>query len=153
MFPCMCLQLPHICFSRFLSSVSSLHISNNPWGTNDVTSLDLETPSVFFFLFFIFLSFYVPGMYPSGFDYMAPPPPYPGPPQNWTAPPQNWTATPTPPPGLILSRSVFIFFLLCMSVSLHPSDLICLPQSESLRITPPKRGAAVSSATHQDYKG
>uniref|UniRef100_A0A3Q3LJM2 WBP2 N-terminal like n=1 Tax=Mastacembelus armatus TaxID=205130 RepID=A0A3Q3LJM2_9TELE len=33
-----------------------------------------------------------PGMYPSGFDYMAPPPPYPGPPMNWTAPPQNWTA-------------------------------------------------------------
>uniref|UniRef100_A0A3Q0TCB9 WBP2 N-terminal like n=1 Tax=Amphilophus citrinellus TaxID=61819 RepID=A0A3Q0TCB9_AMPCI len=32
------------------------------------------------------------GMYPSGFDYMAPPPPYPGPPQNWAAPPQNWTA-------------------------------------------------------------
>ncbi|XP_029945615.1 postacrosomal sheath WW domain-binding protein [Salarias fasciatus] len=38
------------------------------------------------------------GMYPSGFDYMAPPPPYPGPPQNWPAPPQNWTAPP-PPPG------------------------------------------------------
>nr|XP_020480597.1 postacrosomal sheath WW domain-binding protein [Monopterus albus] len=39
------------------------------------------------------------GMYPSGFDYMAPPPPYPGPPQPWTAPPQNWTAPPPPPPG------------------------------------------------------
>ncbi|CAI5674517.1 unnamed protein product [Oreochromis niloticus] len=40
------------------------------------------------------------GMYPSGFDYMAPPPPYPGPPQNWAAPPQNWTAPPPqPPPG------------------------------------------------------
>lgn len=40
------------------------------------------------------------GMYPSGFDYMAPPPPYPGPPQNWAAPSQNWTAPPPqPPPG------------------------------------------------------
>ncbi|GLD74449.1 postacrosomal sheath WW domain-binding protein [Lates japonicus] len=39
------------------------------------------------------------GMYPSGFDYMAPPPSYSGPPQNWTAPPQNWTAPPPPPPG------------------------------------------------------
>ncbi|XP_053299695.1 postacrosomal sheath WW domain-binding protein [Pleuronectes platessa] len=39
------------------------------------------------------------GMYPSGFDYMAPPPPYPGPPQNWTAPPQNWTAAPQAAPG------------------------------------------------------
>lgn len=38
------------------------------------------------------------GMYPTGFDYMAPPPPYPGPPQNWAAPPQNWTAT-APPSG------------------------------------------------------
>ncbi|AWP18549.1 putative WW domain-binding protein 2-like isoform 3 [Scophthalmus maximus] len=36
------------------------------------------------------------GMYPSGLDYMAPPPPYPGPPQNWTAPPQNWTTPPQP---------------------------------------------------------
>ncbi|KAG7505525.1 hypothetical protein JOB18_033686 [Solea senegalensis] len=40
------------------------------------------------------------GMYPSSYNYMAPPPPYPGPPQNWTAPPQNWTAAaPPPPPG------------------------------------------------------
>ncbi|XP_077475939.1 postacrosomal sheath WW domain-binding protein [Stigmatopora argus] len=37
------------------------------------------------------------GMYPAGFDYMAPPP-YPGPPQNWTAPTQNWTA-PAPAGG------------------------------------------------------
>uniref|UniRef100_A0A3Q2P052 WBP2 N-terminal like n=1 Tax=Fundulus heteroclitus TaxID=8078 RepID=A0A3Q2P052_FUNHE len=44
------------------------------------------------------------GMYPAGFDYMAPPPPYPGPPPNWTPPPQNWTAPP-PPAGLFLSDS------------------------------------------------
>ncbi|XP_034066126.1 postacrosomal sheath WW domain-binding protein [Gymnodraco acuticeps] len=40
------------------------------------------------------------GMYPAGFDYMAPPPPYPGPPQNWAAaPPQNWAAAPQAPQG------------------------------------------------------
>lgn len=53
--------------------------------------------------------FSVPGMYPSGFDYMAPPPPYPGPPQNWTPPPQNWASAP-PPPGLF---SIFIFLTFC----------------------------------------
>ncbi|XP_033827448.1 postacrosomal sheath WW domain-binding protein [Periophthalmus magnuspinnatus] len=38
-----------------------------------------------------------PEMFPSGYNYMAPPP-YPGPPQNWTAPPV--TAPPaTAPPG------------------------------------------------------
>lgn len=46
-------------------------------------------------------------MYPSGFDYMAPPPPYPGPPQNWTAPPQNWTAAAAAPPGMFLSLLLF----------------------------------------------
>lgn len=71
----------------------------------------------------------VPGMYPSGFDYMAPPPPYPGPPQNWAAPPQNWTAPPPqPPPGLFLSLSlfhslpIFFFFFLC-ATALVRSDL------------------------------
>nr|XP_057906294.1 postacrosomal sheath WW domain-binding protein [Doryrhamphus excisus] len=39
------------------------------------------------------------GMYPLGYDYMAPPPPYPGPPQNWAPPPQNWTAPAPPGPG------------------------------------------------------
>ncbi|XP_004071855.1 postacrosomal sheath WW domain-binding protein [Oryzias latipes] len=34
------------------------------------------------------------GMYPAGFDYMAPPPPYPGPPPNWTPPGQDWAAPP-----------------------------------------------------------
>ncbi|KAM9780615.1 postacrosomal sheath WW domain-binding protein [Neosynchiropus ocellatus] len=37
--------------------------------------------------------------YPPAFDYMAPPPPYPGPPQNWASPPQNWTAAAAPPAG------------------------------------------------------
>lgn len=72
----------------------------------------------------------VPGMYPSGFDYMAPPPPYPGPPQNWAAPSQNWTAPPPqPPPGLFLSLSFFhslpifyLFFFLC-ATALVRSDL------------------------------
>lgn len=92
----------------------------------------------------------VPGMYPSGFDYMAPPPPYPGPPQNWAAPSQNWTAPPPqPPPGLFLSLSFFhslpIFF--SSSVPLHLSDRICLPQHESLQSTPlkkEKRGVLMS---------
>lgn len=109
--------------------------------TQTVTSFDLETP----------LSFSVgllTGMYPSGFDYMAPPPPYPGPPQNWAAQPQNWTAAaPPPPPGLFLSPSLFIFPL-CASVSLHPSDLICLPQSESRRIMPPKKRVLMSHPLH-----
>nr|XP_015800780.2 postacrosomal sheath WW domain-binding protein [Nothobranchius furzeri] len=40
------------------------------------------------------------GMYPSGLDYMAPPPPYPGPPQTWAPPTQDWAAsTPPIPPG------------------------------------------------------
>lgn len=82
-------------------------------------------------------------MYPSGFDYMAPPPPYPGPPQNWAAPPQNWTAPPPqPPPGLFLSLSLFhalpIFFF-SSSVPLHLSDRICLPQHESLQSLPLKK--------------
>lgn len=50
------------------------------------------------FFFFLRLLFCALGMYPTGFDYMAPPPPYPGPPQNWAPPPQNWTAT-APPSG------------------------------------------------------
>lgn len=39
------------------------------------------------------------GMYPAGFDYMAPPPPYPGPPKNWAAPSQNGMAAAPAPPG------------------------------------------------------
>lgn len=66
----------------------------------------------------------VPGMYPSGFDYMAPPPPYPGPPQNWAAPSQNWTAPPPqPPPGLFLSLPIFFFFFFLCATALVRSDL------------------------------
>lgn len=38
-----------------------------------------------------------PGVFPSGYDYMAPPP-YPGPPQNWNPATQNWTAQPVAAP-------------------------------------------------------
>lgn len=92
----------------------------------------------------------VTGMYPAGFDYMAPPPPYPGPPQNWAAPPPNWAATaPPPPPGPCLSLSLLLLFFLfisppCMSVSPHTSDLIYQPRSESLQIMQPKKGVLMS---------
>lgn len=75
--------------------------------------------------------FSVPGMYPSGFDYMAPPPPYPGPPQNWTPPPQNWASAPAPP-GLF---SIFIFLTFCLFFQQHPPFLsslslaLCTPVS------------------------
>lgn len=60
-------------------------------------------------------------MYPAGFDYMAPPPPYPGPPQNWAAPPQNWTAT-APPSG---NFSVLFFSFR----SSHPRTCLCFGSS------------------------
>uniref|UniRef100_A0A3Q2X664 WBP2 N-terminal like n=2 Tax=Haplochromini TaxID=319058 RepID=A0A3Q2X664_HAPBU len=59
-------------------------------GSYAATPCDLQTASLKKKK--ILLAICVPGMYPSGFDYMAPPPPYPGPPQNWAAPSQNWTA-------------------------------------------------------------
>lgn len=86
------------------------------------------------FNIFLFSCFSVSGLYPSGFDYMAPPPPYPGPPQNWNPPPQTWPSAPAPPPGLFFliyfphSICLFSLFLplssLCMSVSLHMSNVI-----------------------------
>ena len=100
------------------------------------------------------------GMYPAGFDYMAPPPPYPGPPQNWAAPPQNWTAT-APPLGDSFQFSVLLHmsvFWLLMSVSLHLSDVICLFLALMLNhiesCHPQKRGrtADVSFATCQNWK-
>lgn len=156
------------CFCiRGFCQMSLLHISKNAWGTNNavvslsscqclccitncrqtVSSADLEAAPLSFLPVFCVL-----GMYPSGFDYMAPPPPYPGPPQNWTAPPQNWTAPPPPPPGLFLSSSLF-FLSVCLCHCTRQIWSVCLKVNHFKSRHQKKGGADVSFATHQNYKG
>lgn len=103
-----------------------------------------------------FFSFCLLGMYPAGFNYMAPPPPYPGPPQNWAAPPQNGIATAPAPPGLFpphfLSISLYFPSLyVCVSAPVR-SDLSCLVLNHFESRHQKKKGADVSSTTHQNCK-
>lgn len=66
-------------------------------------------------------------MYPAGFDYMAPPPPYPGPPKNWAAPSQNGMAAAPAPPGRFLPHFPSAPLPpLRPSASVHPSHPIRL---------------------------
>lgn len=92
----------------------------------------------------------VSGMYPAGFDYMAPPPPYPGPPQNWAAaPPQNWAAAPQAPQGLLPSPPVFIsecMISVCLCHCTRQIGSVCLKVNHFVA-RHLQRGADVSSDT------
>lgn len=90
-------------------------------------------------------------MYPAGFDYMAPPPPYPGPPKSWAAPSQNGMAAAPAPPGRFLPHFP------SAPLPLFPSPSVRLRQctrhipsvwspTESLWITPPKKNGRVPTS-------